>query len=129
MFVFRKICRALFSWNTRFQIRPLLYYLRFLAYFVKFLFTLWQNEKKKTNKTKNKKQRSVMWMDCIYKTNEMLWSQNWKSFDCMSFLRKEFTQFPRHRNIAVQKILKIHYQITQPAQISWRYLKDALYLI
>ena len=71
--------------------------------------------KKKTNKTKNKKQRSVMWMDCIYKTNEMLWSQNWKSFDCMSFLRKEFTQFPRHRNIAVQKILKIHYHITQPA--------------
>ena len=98
-----------------FRFALLLYYLRFLAYFAKFLFTLWQNEKK--NK-QNKKQRSVMWMDCIYKTNEMLWNQNWKSFDCMSFLRKEFTQFPRHRNIAVQKILKIHYHISQPAQIS-----------
>ena len=130
MFVFRKICRALFSWNTRFQIRPFALLPTISSLFCKiFIHPLAEWKKKKTNKTKNKKQRSVMWMDCIYKTNEMLWNQNWKSFDCMSFLRKEFTQFPRHRNIAVQKILKIPYHITQPAQISWRYLKDALYLI
>ena len=30
MFVFRKIWRALFSCNTRFEIRPLPYYRRFI---------------------------------------------------------------------------------------------------
>ena len=29
MFVFRKICRALFSWNTRFEIRPIQLQLRY----------------------------------------------------------------------------------------------------
>ena len=122
MFVFRKICRALFSWNTRFQIRPFTLLPTISSLFCKIFIHPLAEWKKKTNKTKNKKQRSVMWMDCIYKTNEMLWNQNWKSFDCMSFLRKEFTQFPRHRNIAVQKILKIH--TTSPSQ--HRYLDDIL---
>ena len=31
MFIFRKISRALFSWNTCFEIRPLPYYRRFAA--------------------------------------------------------------------------------------------------
>ena len=66
MFVFGKFVVLCFLETPVLRFALLLYYLRFLANFVKFLFTLWQNEKK-TNKTKNKKQRSVMWMDCIIK--------------------------------------------------------------
>ena len=47
-----------------FRFALLLYYLRFLAYFVKFLFTLWQNEKK--NKQNKKQKTKISNVDGLY---------------------------------------------------------------
>ena len=76
-------------------------------------------------------------MDCISKSNEMLWNRS-----RVSFLRTEFTlkvmKIPKHHNITSKyitttspNVMHVIYMdvmyVIQSAQIPWTDLKDALY--